>query len=78
MSKGSGCVFVTTLRPSIHLNNFSSETFGPVFLKFLLEPSVNGGLKICTNGLGPLIKLAVMPIYYKTLKIFFCRTKHEG
>ena len=47
-----------------------------IFFKFLLEPSVNGALKICTNGLGPLIKMATMPIYGKKhLKIFFFRTK---
>ena len=45
--------------------SFSSETPGPIFFKFLLEPSVNGGLKIYTNGLGPLIKVAAMPIYGK-------------
>ena len=31
-----------------------------------VEPSVKGGLKICSNGQGLLIKMATMPI--KTLK----------
>ena len=59
--------FVKCVRPSTPLNN-SSETTGPVFFKFLLEPSVNGGLKIYTNSLGPLIKIAAIPIYGETLK----------
>ena len=32
-----------------------------------MEPSVNGGLKICTNGHGLLIKMATMTIYGKNL-----------
>ena len=46
--------------PSTPLNNFSSETAQPIFFKFLLEPSVNGGLKIYTNGLVTLIKMATL------------------
>ena len=30
-----------------------------------MEHSVNGGLKICSNGHGPLIKIAAKPIYGK-------------
>ena len=55
----------SVIRQSSPLNNFSSETPGPIFFKFLLEPSVNEGLKIYTNGLGLLIKMASMPIYGK-------------
>ena len=50
----------SVVRPSTPLNNFSAETPGPIFFKFLLDPSVNGGLKIYTNGIGPLIKMAAM------------------
>ena len=60
----SSFVRPSIVHPSAPLNNFS-ETPGSVFFKFNLEPSVNGGLKIFTNGLGPLIKMAVMPIYGK-------------
>ena len=45
------------------LNDFSSETSEPVLFKLHVEPSVKGGLKSCTNGHGPLIKVATMPIY---------------
>ena len=57
----------SVVRLSTPLNNFSSETPGPIFFKFLLEPSVNGGLKIYTNGLSLLIKLAAMPICTKNI-----------
>ena len=33
-----------------------------------MKPSIKGALKICTNGHGPLTKMAAMPIYGKTLK----------
>ena len=56
------------LRPLTHLNDFSSETPEPFFLKFHTRPFVNGELKICSNGHGPLIKSAAIPIYGKTLK----------
>ena len=35
------------------------------FFKLHVEPSVKGGFKIYTNGHGPLIKMAVMPLYDK-------------
>ena len=40
--------------------NKVSEIPGPIFFKFHMEPSVNGGLKIYTNAHGPLIKMAAM------------------
>ena len=45
------------------LDNFENC---PIFFKFHLEPSVDGGVKICTNGHGLSNKMAVMPI--KTFK----------
>ena len=48
-------------RPS-PLNDFSSVTAGPIFFKLHVESSVEGGLKIYTNGHAPLIKVAAMPI----------------
>ena len=56
-----------TCPPSVHqhlLNDFS-EIPESTFLKFIVEPSVKGGLKICTNGNGPLITMAAMPVYSK-------------
>ena len=37
-------------------------------LKGAGEGRGKGGVEICTNGYGPLIKMAAMPIYGKTLK----------
>ena len=31
------------MHPSTHLNNFYPEIPGPIFFKFHVEPSVNGG-----------------------------------
>ena len=41
------------------------ETLRPIFFKLHVGPSFKGGLKICTNGYGPLSKMAAMPIYGK-------------
>ena len=67
-----------SVRPSTPLNDFSSEPPGPIFFKLHVKPSIKGGLKICSNGHGSLIKMAAKPIYNKKkkhLKIFFSRTK---
>ena len=45
---------------STPLNNFSSETPGPIFFKLHVEPSVKGGFKIFTNGY---CQMAAMPVY---------------
>ena len=54
-------------RPSTPLNDFSSETPGPIFFKLNVEPSVKWGLKIYTNGYGTLIKMSAMSIYGKNI-----------
>ena len=48
-------------------NNPSSETSGPVLLKFHVEPPWGRGMKDCYNDCGPLTKMAAMPIYGKNL-----------
>ena len=58
----------SVVRPSTLLNDFSSENPGPIFFKLHVEPSVKEVLKICSNGHGPLIKIAAIPIYGKILK----------
>ena len=50
----------------ILLNNFSSETTWPVFTKFHVDPTVETGLKVCSNGYTP---LTVWSIYGKKKKI---------
>ena len=44
----------------ILLNNFSSETTWPVSTKFHVAPTVEMGLRVCSNGHAP---LTVMPLY---------------
>ena len=63
--KGSEWAIVITPGPSsvdhppTPLNDFSSETPGPIFFKLLVEP-VKGQLKIYTNGQGWLSKMAAI------------------
>ena len=47
-------------------NSFSSETTGPIEVKFLVEPPWDGETKIFSNG--HMTKIAAMPIYGKNLK----------
>ena len=56
-------------------NTFSSETIGPIKAKFHMEPPWDGEAKVCSNGPSRMTKIVAMPIYDKTFKIFFSRTK---
>ena len=59
----------------IFSNVFSSGTTGPIEVKFHLEPSWDGGTKVCIWGPGHVTKMATMPIYGKNpSKIFFSGT----
>ena len=51
-------------------SNISSETTGPTKVKFHMEPSWDGGTKVCLIGPGHVSKMAAMPIYGKDLKKF--------
>ena len=44
-----------------------SETTGPIEAKFHMEPPLEGGTKVCSNGPGHMTKMAAMPIYGKNL-----------
>ena len=55
------------------LNIFSSESSGPVKVKFHMEPPWDGG----TNP-GHMTKMAAMPIYGKNLKRFHVIKIVEG
>ena len=54
-------------------NIFSSETTVPIEAKFHMEAYWEGGMKVCSNGPGHMIKMATMPIYM--VKTFISRTK---
>ena len=71
-AEGSGWAVVITpllpsrlsVHPSVHtFERLLSEILGPNFFKLHVEPCVKRGLQICTNGHGPLIKMAAMPVY---------------
>ena len=49
-------------------SNIFSETTGPIEAKFHVEPPWDGGMKVYSNGLGHMTKMAAMPIYGKNLK----------
>ena len=53
-------------RPSTFSKYFSSETTGPISIKFQLLD--RGGKKVCIFRPGHMTKMAAMPIYGKNLK----------
>ena len=55
-------------RPSTFSKDFSSETTGPISIKFHMQPLDRGGKKVCVFRLGHMTKMAAMPIYGKKLK----------
>ena len=77
---GELIVYQSLRRPSVRLstfsNIFSSETTGPIKLKFHMETPQDAGTKVCSNGPDHMTKMAATPIYGKNpLKIFFSRTR---
>ena len=50
----------------ILLNTFSSEIRWPISTTFHVDPTVETGLRVCSNGHAP---LTVMPIYGKIMII---------
>ena len=66
----------SVIRPSTISNIFSSETTGPIELKFHMETPLDRGTKNCSNGSGHMTKMAAIAIYGKNpLKIFYSRTR---
>ena len=55
-------------RPSTFSKDFSSETTGPISIKFHMQPLDSGGKKVYTFRPGHMTKIAAMPIYVKNLK----------
>ena len=49
-------------------NFFSLETARLIEVKFHVEPSLDGGTKVCSNGPDRITKMAAMPIYDKNVK----------
>ena len=54
--------------PSTFSKDFSSETTGPISIKFHMQPLDRGGKKVYIFRPGHMTKMAAMPIYGKDLK----------
>ena len=48
---------------STFLKDFSSENTGPISIKFHMQPLGKGGKKIYIFCLGPITRMATLPIY---------------
>ena len=65
-------------RPSTFSKDFSSETTGPISIKFDMQPLDKGGKKVYIFHPDHMTKMAATPIYGKNLKkIFFSRTARQ-
>ena len=71
--QGPSLTFVEGHSDFTFSNFFSLETARPIEAKYFVESPWDKGLKMYTNGLCHMTKMAAMPIYGK--KIFFSGTK---
>ena len=60
--------YLVVVRRRPHSLNISSETTGPVKVKFHMELLWDGETKVCSNGPGHMTKMADMLIYGKNFK----------
>ena len=66
--QGHSLTLVQGHSDSIFSNVFFLETAWPIEAKFYVEPPWDGWMKVWSNGLGHITKMAAMPIYGKNLK----------
>ena len=52
----------SVVSPSTISNIFSSQTTGPIELKFHMKTPSDAGMKVCSNGPGHMTKMAATPI----------------
>ena len=57
-----------SLRFTTFSNFFFLETAMPIEAKFHVEPPLDGGMKVCSNGSGHMTNIDAMPIYGKKPK----------
>ena len=70
--------WITRFYNSSTFSNISSETTGPIKLKFNMDTPQDMGTKVCSNGPSHMTMMATAPIYGKNLlKIFFSRTSRQ-
>ena len=67
--QGHSLTFSQGNSDSTFSNFFFLETAWPIEAKFYVAPPWDKGLKVWSNGLGHMTKVAAMPIYGKKLKI---------
>ena len=60
---------LSSVRLPHSLNIFSSETTGPIKVKFHMELLWEWGTKVVSNSPGHMTKMIAMPLYGKNLKI---------
>ena len=65
--QGHSLTLVEDHSDSTFSNFFSLEIFMPTEAKFYVEPPWDEGMKVNTNGLCHMPKMAAMPIYGKNL-----------
>ena len=65
--QGHSLTVIQVHSDSTFSNFFSLETAWPIEAKFHVEPPWDGRMKVNTNGLCYMTKMAVMPIYGKNL-----------
>ena len=63
MPLSSVCMYVVNI-----FNIFSSQTTGPIKVKFHMKHLLDGATKICSTGPGLMTKMADMAIYGNNLK----------
>ena len=68
-----GYIHVYSIGPLF--SNIFSETAWPIKAKFHVESHWEGETKVYINGPGHMTMMAARPIYGKTFKIFFSRTR---
>ena len=73
--QGHSLTLVQGHSDSTFSNIFSLEADKLIEAKFHVEPPRDGRMKMSTNGLCHMTKIAAMPIYGKKLKNFFSGTK---
>ena len=69
------CMYVCVCVLAAFSNIFFSETTGPIETKYHVEPPLNGGTKVCSNGPGHMAKMATMPTHGKNLKNLLLRNQ---
>ena len=72
-AQGHSLTLVNGHSDSTFSNFFSLETARPIEAKFHMDPPLDGGTKVLSNGPGHMTKMAAMPIYHRVLTLTQCK-----